>query len=133
MAQQSVYDELKERLPLPLVLGTYIGQVPAPNDKGMIRMGCPICGHTGRCFSINTARNLFNCFHSESGAAGSVIDLVMAFEDLAKEDAARHLQKVLPAIPQSKTAPKKKSKPRVKREKPQKQPPESVVEECLDV
>ena len=52
---------------------------------------CPT-GHTsqgGRCFSVNTEGNFFNCF--KCGAAGDAVDLVQLVQGLAFDEAVRWL------------------------------------------
>ncbi len=66
-------------------------------EKNGVRMqgDCPT-GHSsqgGRCFSVNTEGNFFNCF--KCGAAGDAVDLVQLVQGLALDEAARWIDERL--------------------------------------
>ena len=110
------YKEIKEKVTMEMVLA-YYGVLADLKESGKNLVGCcPIHkGSNPRQFSVNTERNIFNCFgNCKSG--GNVLDFVSKMEDISIRDAGLLLKKLYLADPPA-SQPAETSKKKLDRKK----------------
>ncbi len=83
---ESVFDAIKDRLPITDVLSTYLTLIPAGTQ---FKAKCPFHNERTASFSISPDRGLYYCFGC--GAKGDIFTFVEQFEGLDKKGALKVL------------------------------------------
>lgn len=83
---QSIYDNIKDRLPITDVLSTYITLTPAGSQ---FKAKCPFHNERSASFSVSPERGLYYCFGC--GAKGDIFTFVEQFEGVDKKGALKIL------------------------------------------
>jgi hypothetical protein len=102
------FRKLRQSVTLEQVL-RHLGYLDPLRGFGPQRRGpCPLHDQPEerfRSFSVNLAKNVFQCFHPPCRAAGNALDLWAAVHRLPLAEAARHLAETFPVLPLSKPTP----------------------------
>jgi putative transposase len=102
------FRSLRQRVTLEQAL-RHLGYFDALRGFGPQRRGpCPLHDPPEarfRSFSVNLAKNVFQCFHPPCRAAGNVLDLWAAVHRLPLVEAAHHLAETFPVPPTSSPRP----------------------------
>jgi DNA primase len=83
---QTVFDEIKDRLPITDVLASYIALIPSGTQY---KAKCPFHSERSASFSVSPDRGLYYCFGC--GAKGDIFTFVEQFEGLDKKGALKVL------------------------------------------
>ncbi len=83
---QTVFEQIKDRLPITEVLATYLTLIPSGTQ---FKAKCPFHNERSASFSISPERGLYYCFGC--GAKGDIFTFVEQFEGLDKKGALKVL------------------------------------------
>ncbi|MBP6904853.1 MAG: DNA primase [Candidatus Pacebacteria bacterium] len=83
---QTVFDTIKDRLPITDVLATYITLIPSGSQ---VKAKCPFHNERSASFSVSPDRGLYYCFGC--GAKGDIFTFVEQFEGLDRKGALKVL------------------------------------------
>jgi DNA primase len=94
-SEQVDFKALRRQVTMEQVL-SHLGCLADLRGRSQRHGRCPIHGQPGdrrRSFSVNVAKNVFQCFYPECGAKGNVLDLWAAVHRMPLREAALHLAK----------------------------------------